>query len=172
MHVRDEIFATLEFPFAPWRDHLQVGRERRVGQLEADLVVPLAGAAVRERVGADALRDRNLMCRRERPRHRRAEQIGACVDGARAQCRENEIADERFAQIFDEAVVRARALGFLNQPLQLGGALPHVGREADDAGAVGLTQPGNDGGGIEPARIGEHHERARFPVGLFMHMGA
>ena len=151
VHVRDEIFAALEFPFAPGRDHLQVRRERRVRQLEADLIVAFTGTAMRERVGADPLGYGDLVCRGERPCHRRAEEIGARVDGAGAQRGEDKIADELLAQVLHDAVVGAGALGFLNQAFQLSGALPHVGGEANHMRAVGLAQPGDDRGGIEPA---------------------
>src|SRR6266513_1316719 len=86
---------------------------------------------------------------------------------ASAQCREHEVAHELLAQIFDDAIVGARALRFRDQAVELAESLPHVRGEADDARAVLLAQPGDDGGGVEPARIGEHHEGA----GLFMHMG-
>ena len=42
-----------EIPFAPRRDHPDVGLERIIAELEADLVVALAGGAVADRVGAD-----------------------------------------------------------------------------------------------------------------------
>jgi hypothetical protein len=41
-------------PLAHRRDHLQLGRERRDRAVDADLVVALAGAAVRDRVAAAA----------------------------------------------------------------------------------------------------------------------
>src|SRR2546427_123888 len=86
-----------------------------------------------------------------------------------AQRGEDEIAHECFAQVFDDAVFGARPLGFRDQPVELGEALPHIGGKAHDARAVLLAQPGNDGRGIEPTRIGEHHERAGLAVVLFMH---
>src|SRR5712691_1806452 len=139
VHVGDEVFAALEFPFAPRRDDLQLGGERGVGQLEADLVVALAGAAVGDRVGAESLRDGDLVRCGERPCHRRPEQIRAGVDGAGPQCREDEIAHEFFAQVFDDAVFGTGALGLLDKTLQLAGALPDIGGEADDARAIGVA---------------------------------
>ena len=40
-------------PFAPGGDHPDVGLQRIIAELEADLVVALAGGAVADRVGAD-----------------------------------------------------------------------------------------------------------------------
>ena len=98
--------------------------------------------------------------------------VSISLDGAGAQREEDKIVDELLAQVLHDAVVGAGALGFLNQAFQLSGALPHVGGEANHMRAVGLAQPGDDRGGIEPARVGEHDEGAGAAVaGLFMHMG-
>ena len=59
---------------------VDVGLERVIGQLEADLVVALAGRAMRHRVGADLLGDLDLLLGDQRPRDRGAEQILALVD--------------------------------------------------------------------------------------------
>src|SRR5580692_10590263 len=50
-----------QIPFAPGRDHLHVGLERVIGELEAHLVVALAGRPMRDRVGADLLGDLDLL---------------------------------------------------------------------------------------------------------------
>ena len=52
----DQVAARLEVPFAPGRDHLDVGVERVVGELEAHLVVALAGGAMGDGVGAGLAR--------------------------------------------------------------------------------------------------------------------
>ena len=49
----DQRGAAGQVPFAPRRDDLDVGVERVIAELEADLVVALAGRAVADRVGAD-----------------------------------------------------------------------------------------------------------------------
>ncbi len=59
-------------------------RERLVGQLEADLVVALAGAAVRQRVASGGQRDFHLLLRQQRPRDRSPQQILVLIDAARA----------------------------------------------------------------------------------------
>ena len=50
--VVDGVLARNDVPLAPRRDHRKLRRQRLVGQLEADLVVALAGAAVGQRVAA------------------------------------------------------------------------------------------------------------------------
>jgi hypothetical protein len=44
--VRERVLTRADVPLAPRRDHLQMRRERRVGQLEAHLIVALPRAAV------------------------------------------------------------------------------------------------------------------------------
>src|SRR5438046_6351691 len=46
-----------DVPFAPGRDNLHVWRDGFVSQFETDLVVALAGAAVRKAVGAELQRN-------------------------------------------------------------------------------------------------------------------
>ena len=134
--VRDGVFAAADVPLAPRRDDRKVGRERRVGQLEADLIVALAGAAVRERIGADLAGDFDLAARDERPRHRRAEEVFAVVDRAGAQRRVDERLDELVAEVFDEALVGARGDRLGANAGELFAALADVGGDADDARAA------------------------------------
>ena len=51
----DQIGPRLELPFPPGRDHFDVRVQRIISQLEADLVVALAGRAVTHRIGAGLL---------------------------------------------------------------------------------------------------------------------
>ena len=156
--VGDRVLAAADVPLAPRRDDRKVRRERRVGQLEANLIVALAGAAVRERIGADAARDLDLPARDERPRHRGAEQVLAVVDRAGAKRREDEGLDELLAQVFDVAFVGAGGDRLGANAGELLAALTDVGGDADDAAArVVLLEPGNDDRGIEPAGVGENN---------------
>ena len=125
-----------------------------------------------ERLGADFLRERDLAGGGERAGHRGAEQVGAGVDGAGAERREDEVAHELFAQVFDDAVLGAGPFGFFREAVQLATALPHVGGEAEHASAVALAQPGNDRRRVETAGVGEYHERAGARGWRFMHMCA
>ena len=159
LHVSDQVLATLEGPLAPRGDHLQLGCESGVRELEAHLVVALAGAAVGDGLGADLLRERHVMRGHRGAGHRRAEEVGARVDGAGAQRGEHEVAHEFLAQVFDHAVGGAGPLGLLDQAAQLARPLPHVRRETENPGAVLLAEPGNDRGCVESARIRENHQR-------------
>ena len=64
-----------ELPFAPGRDDLDVGLERISRQLEAHLIIALAGRAMGDRVGADFVGDLDQMLGDQRPRDRGAKQI-------------------------------------------------------------------------------------------------
>ena len=99
--VREQLFARSQVPFAPRRDDPDVRLERVVAELEAHLVVALAGGAVRDGVGAGFARDLDQALGDQRTRDRRAEQVFAFVDGVGAEHREDEVADELLAQVVD-----------------------------------------------------------------------
>ena len=153
----DERLARAELPLAPRRDDFHVGLERVIGKLEADLVVAFAGRAVGDGVGADLLRDLDLLLGDERPRDRGAEEILSFVERVGAEHRKDVVAHEFFAQILDEDVFRLDAererLGAGRLELL---ALAEVGGKRDHLAAIGRLQPFEDDRGVEPARIGEH----------------
>ena len=153
----DQRLARAQVPFAPRRDHGHVGLERVVGELEAHLVVALAGGAVRHRIGADLFGDLDLLLGDQRPRDRGAEQILALVERVGAEHRKHVVAHELLAQILDEDVLRldAEQQRLLARRLELL-ALAEIGREGDHLAAVGGLQPFEDDRRVEPARIGEH----------------
>jgi hypothetical protein len=76
----EQVGARLEVPLAPGSDHLDVRVQRIGGELEADLVVALAGGAMGDGVGADFLGDLDEALGDQRPGDRGAEQIDALVD--------------------------------------------------------------------------------------------
>src|SRR5262249_48976067 len=136
-------------------DHLDVRIEGVVGELEAHLVVTLAGGAVRHGVGTGLGGDLDLPLGDERPRDRGAQQILTLIEGVGAEHREDEVAHELLAQVLDEDLLDAEHLCLPARRLELL-ALAEVGGEGDDLAAVGLLQPLQDDGGVEAARIGEH----------------
>ena len=154
----DERLARLEIPFAPRRDDFHVGLQRVIGELEPHLVVALAGGAVGDRIGADLFGDLDLLLGDQRPRDRGAEQILALVERIGAEHRKHVVADEFFAQILDEDVLRLDAerqrLGARRLELL---ALAEIGGEGHHLAAVGGLQPLEDDRSVEPARIGQHH---------------
>ena len=156
LRVLQQLLARGEVPLAPRRDDLDVGHQRVGAELEADLVVALAGRAVRDRVGPGLARDLDQVLRDQRARDRRAEQVLALVDRVRAEHREHEVAHELLAQVLDEDLLHAEQLRLPARRLELL-ALADVGGEGDDLAAVGVHQPLQDDRGVEPAGVGEHH---------------
>ena len=152
----DEVGARYEVPFPPGRDDFDVGVQRIIGELEADLVVALAGGAVTDGVGAGLARDLDLPFGDQRPGDGRAEQVDALIERVGAEHREDVVADEFLAQILDEDLLDAEHLGFLPRRLELL-ALAEIGGEGHDLARIGLLQPFEDDRGVEPAGIGKHH---------------
>ncbi len=153
---RDQVAARVEVPFPPRRDHLDVGVERIIGELEAHLVVALARGAMRHGIGAGQLGDLDLALGDQRPGDRGAEQIDALIERVRPEHGEDEIAHELLAQILDEDLLDAEQLGLLAGGRKLL-ALAEIGGEGHDLAPIGLLQPFQDDRGIEPAGISEHH---------------
>jgi hypothetical protein len=153
----EQLGARGELPFAPRRDHLDVGLERIIGELEADLVVALAGGAVGDGVGAGLARDLDLALGDQRPGDRGAEQVLALIERVGAEHREDEVAHELLAYVVDEDVLGldAEQLGLLARRRQLL-ALAEIGGESHDLAAIGGLQPFQDDRRVEPAGIGQH----------------
>jgi hypothetical protein len=126
-----------------------------IAQLEAHLVVALAGRAVAHRVGPGLGRDLDLALGDQRARDRRTQQVHPLVQRVRPEHREDVIAHELLAQILDIDFPDAQHLGLLAGRLQLL-ALAQIGGEGHHLAAVGILQPAQDNGGIQPARIGQH----------------
>jgi len=103
----------------------------------------------------DYARDLDLPLRDEGPGHRRAEQILSVVDRARAQRREDEIADELLAEVLDVALLGAGGDRLLADAPQLLTILSDVSGDADDACVVVLTQPGDNDRRVETTGVGE-----------------
>ncbi len=144
-----------QLPFAPRGDDFDVGLQRIIRQFESDLVVALAGRAVRHRVGADLFRDLDLPLCDQRARDGGAQQILALIQRVRAEHREHEILHERLTQIVDEDFLHPGHFGLLARRPQFL-ALAQVGGEGHDLASVGRLQPFQDHAGIQPARVGEH----------------
>ena len=145
-----------QVPFAPRGDDPDVRLEGEIGQLEADLVVALAGRAVGDRVGAGLVRDLDLAFGDQRPGDRGAEQVGPLIDRVGPEHREDIIAGEFLAQILDIDFPNAEHLGLAPRRLKLL-ALAEIGGECHHLAAVGVLQPAQDDGGVQPAGVGQHH---------------
>ena len=155
--VFDGVFARNDVPFAPRRDHRQLRRQRLVGELEAHLVVALAGAAVGQRVAAGGQRHFHLLLGQQRPCDGCAQQVLVLVDAAGAHQLPEVLGDELLAHVLDVHFRSAGLARLLFQAGQLVAALSDVAAHRDHLAAVVFLQPRNDDGGIQPARIGERH---------------
>ena len=128
------------------------GMDRNV---EPDLVVALAGAAVGDRIGALDPRDLDQELGDQRPGERGGQRISALVQRIRLEVRPDEVADEPLAGIDDVGPRRAGADRPLFDALAEGAAAD-IDRQADDLAVVLLAQPGDGDRGVEAAGIGEN----------------
>src|SRR2546427_299825 len=141
---------------APRGDDGQLGGESGVGELEADLIIALARGAVAHAVGPFFSSDLHLSLGNEGPRDGGAEEVGALVHGVGAQHGKHEISDELFPEVPDVHGGGPGAEGLVAHGDQLF-ALAEIRAEGDHVALVGLDEPAQDDGGVESARIGEHH---------------
>src|SRR4051794_6755822 len=137
--------------------------------LEADLVVALAGAAMRDEGRSFSHRNFHLRLSNNGTGHRGAEQVLVLVDGAGAQGREDVAGEELLAQVLDEHFAGAGLLRLLGDGVHVV-ALADVADDGDDVAGIILLQPGNDDRGIKTARIREDYfichsySKFQFPV--------
>src|ERR1700676_290338 len=164
--VSDGVFTGIDVPFAPGRDDLQVGCDGFVGQLETDLVVALAGAAMRKSVGAEFQRDFRLALPEHRASHGGAQQISVLVDGAGAKGRPDVIAHEFFTEVFDVGGGGTRGEGFFARGFEIF-LLADVADHGDHFAAVVFLEPRNDDGGVQTSGIGE--DDFFWLIGLLVH---
>ena len=151
-----QLLAREQIPFAPGRDDLDIRVQRIGGQLEADLVVALAGRAVRDGVGTGLGGDLDQTLADQGPRDRGPEQILAFVDRVGAEHGEDEIAHELLAEIVDIDLLHTRCSGLGARRLELL-ALADVRGEGHDLAAVLLLQPLENDRGIQTPGVGQHH---------------
>src|SRR5207237_2680947 len=131
-------------------------RERLISELETDLIVALAGAAVRDGIASRGERDLDLLARDERPRGRRAEEVVLLVNRAGVQDRKEIVGRELRLRIDEMEIARAGAIRLFGETGSLFG-LADVDRDRDDVAAVVFLQPRDDDRGVESARICERH---------------
>ena len=110
-----DLFDARHAPLAGRRDHLEVRRQRPDRNIESDLVVALAGAAVRDGRRAFLPRRLNHQSGDERPAKRGGDGIDALVESVGLEGGKDELADELVADIGDVRAdkhrTQARAAG-------------------------------------------------------------
>ena len=142
-------------PLAHRGDDLEIGRQRLDRDVEAHLVVALAGAAVRDVAGAFLAREVDQQLGDQRPSQRRGQRVHVLVQRAGLQRRKDEIADERRFGVHDERLDRARAERFLTHDVEVA-FVAHVDRERDDVEVVLLVDPADCDRGVQPARVRQY----------------
>src|SRR5262249_48215844 len=119
LDVGEELRPRAELPLAPGRDDLHIGLEMESAELEADLVVALAGRAVGDGVGAEVLGRLHEPLDDAGPSQRGAEQVLALVDGGGAERGPHEIGDEGLAAVLDDDLARAGAERLLAREVEV-----------------------------------------------------
>ena len=147
-----QLLAGQQVPLAPGRDHLDAGLQRVGAQLEADLVVALAGGAVGDGVGAGLVGDLDQALGDQRTSDGGAQQVLAFVDGVGAEHRVDEVADEFFAQVVDVDFLDAHRAGLGASRFDFL-ALAEVGGEGHHFAVIGILQPLQNYRGIQAAGI-------------------
>ena len=104
--VRDRVLTASDIPFAPRRDDGQIRCKGGIRELEANLIVTLAGAAVGQCIGPDPPGNLNLTTRDQRATHGSAEQVLPAVNGTGTQGRPHEVLHELLTEILDIALIR------------------------------------------------------------------
>ena len=151
--ILDFFFSRFDAPLSPRSDDGHFGSKRLNGQLETDLIVALAGAAVADGVCALGLGNFNDTLCDDRAGKGRAEQVLVLVDRTCLYGGINIFLNEFFLEVFN---VELRCTGlqcFFFQTVKLR-ALTHVGGNRDDlAVVVVFLQPRDDDGGIQTTGV-------------------
>ena len=154
--VRQQLLTGIQVPLAPRGDHFDAGLESVGTQLEAHLVVALAGSAVGNGIGTGFVGNLHQALGDQRAGNGGTQQVLPFIDGIGPEHREHVVAHELFAQVLN--------IDFLDpQRFRLGPcrlhflALTNVGGESHHLAVVGILQPPDDHGRIQTTGIGQHH---------------
>ena len=154
--VVDLLVPALDGPLPPGGDDGHLRREALDGQLKADLIVALAGAAVGNGVRALLLGDLHQPFADDGSGEGGAQQV-VLVLGPHHHGGDHHVVYHLVHQILNVQLGSAGLDGLLLQPLQLV-PLAHVRGHGDDLGViVVLLQPGDDNGCIQSSGVGQHN---------------
>ena len=144
------------FPFAHRGDDLERRSERLKGDVEADLIVALAGAAVGDGLGSVFVGRVDHELGDERPAQGGGERILAFVEGAGHEGRPDETIDEQVAGVDGDGVHGSGFEGLLADLLDVL-ALAQIDREGDDVQVVLFADPGHHDRGVESAAVRQNN---------------
>ena len=131
------------------RDARHVGRERADADLEADLVVALARAAVRDGGGAVLAGGRHEVLDDEWPRERRDQRVAVHVEGVGRERRQAVVVRELRTRVRHLGLDRAARDRPLADDLEVLAVLADVDRDGDHLGTGGLGDPADGHGRVE-----------------------
>src|SRR5687768_9164129 len=100
MSISNQITAAFELPFTPWRNYFDVRFEGVIRQLKTDLIITLAGCAVRHSVCTFFARYFDLSFGDYRPGEGSAQKVNTLVYRVCLDRSPDVVANELFAQIF------------------------------------------------------------------------
>ena len=153
--ILDLLLTAVQFPETPRSDDVHLRCKCMNSQLETNLIVALAGAAVADRVSAFLQRDINNTLCDDRTSERGAQQVllvgCACLHG-----RDDVVVHELFGQILDVQLGSAGLERLLLQTVQLS-TLTDVAGNRDDLAAVMLLEPRDEHRSIQTARISQNY---------------
>ena len=135
---------------------LRCGGEGLERHVEPDLVVPLAGAAVRHGDRAVLLGDADHQLRDQGAAQRRGQRVFPLVQGAGHQRGEGEVVDEQVADVLGDRLDGAGAQGLLADRLDVL-PLAEVAGVGDHVEPVGLVDPLDGDRRVEPAAVCQYH---------------
>ena len=151
-------------PVAEGRDHAQVGVVRLERELEAELIVPLAGAAVDDRLRAELLGQLGDRLGDHRPREGGDERVLALVERVRLDRAGALLLGEGVLAVDQDDVVGAGGARALDRRLEVE-LLADVDEDGDDlvVAVPVLLQPADDAARIRPP------EKATTAILLMLH---
>ena len=137
-------------------DAVHVGSHRGDGDLEADLVVTLAGAAVRHRVGTELAGRLDQVAGDDGPGERRDERVGSLVEGVGLESGHAVVVGELIAGVGDVGLDGAAVEGSLTDHLEVLAALADVNGDGDDLSAGGLADPADGNRRVQASGVGQN----------------
>jgi hypothetical protein len=156
LRVRDLLVAA-HLPLAHRRDDLQVRREGRDRRLDAHLVVALAGAPVRDRVGVVLMRRVARQLRQQRAAERREQRVPALVAGVGLDRGRHVVPSELLLGVDHQARDGAQVEGLLAHRVEVVRRLAQVDAEGHDLRVILVLDPLQHHRGVQATRVEQHH---------------